>query len=72
MPGKGPGVGDVFIPRSKFSDRPCGYAFVRFFDERDGMEAVKKMNRSTYDGCVITVAKAQVGCSAEMISYFGR
>eukprot|EP00439_Symbiodinium_sp_Y106_P077066 s150_g16.t1 len=24
------------------------------------MEAVKKMNRSTYDGCVITVAKAQV------------
>mmetsp|Transcript_39295 Transcript_39295/g.73327 ORF Transcript_39295/g.73327 Transcript_39295/m.73327 type:complete len:179 (-) Transcript_39295:33-569(-) len=53
-------VGDVFIPRSKFSDRPCGYAFVRFFDERDGMEAVKTMNRSNYDGCLITVAKAQV------------
>ena len=21
------------------TERPCGYAFVRFFDERDGMEA---------------------------------
>ncbi|CAJ1373217.1 unnamed protein product [Effrenium voratum] len=52
-------VGDVFIPRSKVSDRPCGYAFVRFLDERDGMEAVKKMNRAKYDGCIISVSKAQ-------------
>uniref|UniRef100_A0A7S1WSJ0 RRM domain-containing protein n=1 Tax=Alexandrium catenella TaxID=2925 RepID=A0A7S1WSJ0_ALECA len=54
-------VGDVFIPRTKFSDRQCGFAFVRFHKERDGMEAIRKMNGFKLEGSTLTVTRAQYG-----------
>eukprot|EP00411_Alexandrium_monilatum_P084983 CAMPEP_0175709914 /NCGR_PEP_ID=MMETSP0097-20121207/39816_1 /TAXON_ID=311494 /ORGANISM="Alexandrium monilatum, Strain CCMP3105" /LENGTH=225 /DNA_ID=CAMNT_0017017325 /DNA_START=44 /DNA_END=719 /DNA_ORIENTATION=- len=51
-------VGDVFIPREKYSDRSRGFAFVRFFDERDAKEAIKDLNGFKLQGSMLTVSKA--------------
>mmetsp|Transcript_126411 Transcript_126411/g.404749 ORF Transcript_126411/g.404749 Transcript_126411/m.404749 type:complete len:204 (-) Transcript_126411:313-924(-) len=54
-------VGDVFIPRAKHSDRQCGFAFVRFQSEREGSEALRKMNGYKLEGAALTVTRAQFG-----------
>eukprot|EP00429_Kryptoperidinium_foliaceum_P099849 CAMPEP_0176259152 /NCGR_PEP_ID=MMETSP0121_2-20121125/38928_1 /TAXON_ID=160619 /ORGANISM="Kryptoperidinium foliaceum, Strain CCMP 1326" /LENGTH=122 /DNA_ID=CAMNT_0017599039 /DNA_START=119 /DNA_END=484 /DNA_ORIENTATION=+ len=54
-------VGDVFIPRPKNSSRQSGFAFVRFHSERDGSEALRKMNGYDLDGCRLSVSRAQYG-----------
>uniref|UniRef100_A0A7S0ZZ91 RRM domain-containing protein n=1 Tax=Noctiluca scintillans TaxID=2966 RepID=A0A7S0ZZ91_NOCSC len=51
-------VGDVFIPREKYSERPRGFAFVRFFKERDAREAIKALNGQKFGGSMLTVSKA--------------
>ena len=35
-------------------------------------QAVKKMNRAKYDGCIISVSKAQVGPGLRQFGRFGR
>eukprot|EP00427_Karlodinium_veneficum_P019579 CAMPEP_0169125236 /NCGR_PEP_ID=MMETSP1015-20121227/34771_1 /TAXON_ID=342587 /ORGANISM="Karlodinium micrum, Strain CCMP2283" /LENGTH=157 /DNA_ID=CAMNT_0009188747 /DNA_START=77 /DNA_END=551 /DNA_ORIENTATION=+ len=51
-------VGDVFIPREKYSERPRGFAFVRYYSEKDAKEAIKEMNGKKFDGTILTVSKA--------------
>ncbi|CAE7372155.1 SRSF2 [Symbiodinium sp. KB8] len=51
-------IGDVFIPRERFSDRPRPFAFVRFKDDTDATEAIKEMNGTKYEGSTLSVSKA--------------
>ncbi|CAJ1377641.1 unnamed protein product [Effrenium voratum] len=51
-------IGDVFVPRERYSDRPRPFAFVRFVDEREATEAIKEMNGTKFEGSTLTVSKA--------------
>mmetsp|Transcript_133089 Transcript_133089/g.332219 ORF Transcript_133089/g.332219 Transcript_133089/m.332219 type:complete len:187 (-) Transcript_133089:90-650(-) len=51
-------VGDVFIPREKYSERSRPFAFVRFPLEADAREAIKQMNGYKLQGSMLTVSKA--------------
>ncbi|CAE7160328.1 SRSF2 [Symbiodinium pilosum] len=51
-------IGDVFVPRERFSDRPRPFAFVRFLDDSDAKEAIKEMNGTKFEGSTLTVSKA--------------
>mmetsp|Transcript_817 Transcript_817/g.1874 ORF Transcript_817/g.1874 Transcript_817/m.1874 type:complete len:176 (+) Transcript_817:67-594(+) len=51
-------IGDVFIPRERFSDRPRPFAFVRFKDDTDATEAIKEMNGTKFEGSTLSVSKA--------------
>mmetsp|Transcript_1176 Transcript_1176/g.2225 ORF Transcript_1176/g.2225 Transcript_1176/m.2225 type:complete len:169 (+) Transcript_1176:64-570(+) len=51
-------IGDVFVPRERFSDRPRPFAFVRFVDDTDATEAIKEMNGTKFEGSTLTVSKA--------------
>eukprot|EP00404_Azadinium_spinosum_P037069 CAMPEP_0180652878 /NCGR_PEP_ID=MMETSP1037_2-20121125/53753_1 /TAXON_ID=632150 /ORGANISM="Azadinium spinosum, Strain 3D9" /LENGTH=215 /DNA_ID=CAMNT_0022678823 /DNA_START=24 /DNA_END=668 /DNA_ORIENTATION=+ len=51
-------VGDVFIPREKYSDKSRGFAFVRFFHQRDAQDAIKDLNGYKLQGSMLTVTKA--------------
>eukprot|EP00405_Crypthecodinium_cohnii_P006700 CAMPEP_0194778614 /NCGR_PEP_ID=MMETSP0323_2-20130528/68673_1 /TAXON_ID=2866 ORGANISM="Crypthecodinium cohnii, Strain Seligo" /NCGR_SAMPLE_ID=MMETSP0323_2 /ASSEMBLY_ACC=CAM_ASM_000346 /LENGTH=210 /DNA_ID=CAMNT_0039715897 /DNA_START=38 /DNA_END=666 /DNA_ORIENTATION=- len=51
-------VGDVFIPRERFSAKSRAYAFVRFHSESEAAEAMEKMNGYKLQGCALTVTKA--------------
>merc|ERR1719152_271274 len=54
-------VGDVFIPRTKYSERQCGFAFVRFCSELDGAEAIRKIHGYKLEGSTLSVSRAQYG-----------
>lgn len=43
-------IGDVYIPRDPYSQKSRGFAFVRYFDERDADEAMDRMNGVLLDG----------------------
>eukprot|EP00450_Noctiluca_scintillans_P027274 CAMPEP_0194526578 /NCGR_PEP_ID=MMETSP0253-20130528/62434_1 /TAXON_ID=2966 /ORGANISM="Noctiluca scintillans" /LENGTH=154 /DNA_ID=CAMNT_0039371417 /DNA_START=24 /DNA_END=489 /DNA_ORIENTATION=+ len=47
-------VGDVFIPRTKYSERQCGFAFVRFCSELDGAEAIRKIHGYKLEGSTLS------------------
>eukprot|EP00913_Durusdinium_trenchii_P018496 g17378.t1 len=51
-------IGDVFIPRERFSDRPRPFGFVRFMEDEDANEAIKEMNGTKFEGSTLTVSKA--------------
>eukprot|EP00429_Kryptoperidinium_foliaceum_P042304 CAMPEP_0176119334 /NCGR_PEP_ID=MMETSP0120_2-20121206/59999_1 /TAXON_ID=160619 /ORGANISM="Kryptoperidinium foliaceum, Strain CCMP 1326" /LENGTH=92 /DNA_ID=CAMNT_0017453731 /DNA_START=42 /DNA_END=317 /DNA_ORIENTATION=+ len=51
-------IGDVFIPREKYSERSRPFAFVRYFRESDAREAIKKLNGYKMGGSMLTVSKA--------------
>eukprot|EP00933_Yihiella_yeosuensis_P026056 TRINITY_DN20222_c1_g3_i1.p2 TRINITY_DN20222_c1_g3~~TRINITY_DN20222_c1_g3_i1.p2 ORF type:complete len:173 (-),score=23.89 TRINITY_DN20222_c1_g3_i1:138-656(-) len=51
-------IGDIFVPRERYSDRPRPFAFVRFKNEDDADEAIKEMQGTRMDGCTLNVSKA--------------
>ena len=54
-------VGDVYIPRDRFTRESRGFAFVRFYDKRDGEDAMEAMDGSIMDGRELRVQMARYG-----------
>merc|ERR1712226_128126 len=43
-------VGDVYIPTERGTGRSRGFAFVRYYDQRDAEDALDALDGRTYDG----------------------
>lgn len=58
-------ISDVYIPRAREDDRPRGFGFVTFTDQRDAEDAVRDMDGRDIDGRRVTVniakARAPIG-----------
>jgi len=52
-------VGDVYIPKEKFSKESRGFAFVRFWDRRDAEDAMDALDGRTYDNRELRVQMAK-------------
>ena len=62
-------VGDVYIPRDRFTRESRGFAFVRFYDKRDAEDAMDAMDGAIMDGRELRVQLARYGRPSE--SYYG-
>ena len=51
-------IGDLFIPRDRFTRESRGFGFVRFYDKRDAEEALDRLDGHNIDGRDIRVSKA--------------
>lgn len=58
-------VGDIYIPRDRFTKESRGFAFVRFFDRRDAEDAMDKMDGYVLDGREMRVQTARYGRPSE-------
>lgn len=58
-------VGDVYIPRDRFSKESRGFAFIRFFDKRDAEDAMDGMDGYVLDGRELRVQMARYGRPAD-------
>ena len=58
-------VGDIYIPRDRFTKESRGFAFVRYFDKRDAEDAMDKMDGYVLDGREMRVQTARYGRPAE-------
>lgn len=58
-------VGDVYIPRDRFSRESRGFAFVRFYDRRDAEDAMDAMDGAIMDGRELRVQCAKYGRPSE-------
>lgn len=58
-------VGDIYIPRDRFTKESRGFAFVRFFDRRDSEEAMDKLDGYVLDGREMRVQMARYGRPSE-------
>ena len=54
-------VGDVYIPRDPYKQESRGFAFVRYYDERDADDAIDAMDGSILDGRELRVQHARYG-----------
>ena len=54
-------VGDIYIPRDRFTRESRGFAFVRFFDRRDAEDAMDSMDGAIMDGRELRVQLARYG-----------
>lgn len=54
-------VGDIYIPRDRFSRESRGFAFVRFYDKRDAEDALEAMDGRMLDGRELRVQMARYG-----------
>lgn len=54
-------VGDIYIPRDSRTHESRGFAFVRYYDERDAEDAISAMDGALMDGREIRVAMARNG-----------
>jgi len=54
-------VGDIYIPRDQETHESRGFAFVRFYEDRDAEDAMDSMDGKQIDGREIRVAMAQYG-----------
>ncbi|XP_019714702.1 serine/arginine-rich splicing factor 2-like [Hippocampus comes] len=54
-------VGDVYIPRDRYSKDSRGFAFVRFLDKRDAEDAMDAMDGALLDGRELRVQMARYG-----------
>lgn len=52
-------VGDVYIPRDRFTRESRGFAFVRFYDKRDAEDALEAMDGQMLDGRELRVQMAR-------------
>lgn len=41
-------MGDIYIPRDRNSQESRGFAFIRFFEERDAEDAMDAMDGKVY------------------------
>lgn len=58
-------VGDIYIPRDRFTKESRGFAFIRFYDKRDAEDAMDKMDGYVLDGREMRVQMARYGRPAE-------
>lgn len=58
-------VGDIYIPRDRFTKESRGFAFVRFYDKRDAEDAMDRMDGYVLDGREMRVQTARYGRPAE-------
>eukprot|EP00731_Ephydatia_muelleri_P010624 Em0005g1210a len=58
-------VGDIYIPRDRFTKKSRGFSFVRFYDKRDAEEAMDRMNGYMLDGREMRVQLAKYGRPSE-------
>ncbi|XP_037025356.1 serine/arginine-rich splicing factor 2 [Bradysia coprophila] len=54
-------VGDIYIPRDRFTRESRGFAFVRFYDKRDAEDALEAMDGRMLDGRELRVQMARYG-----------
>ncbi|KAK2083436.1 hypothetical protein P7K49_038672 [Saguinus oedipus] len=54
-------VGDVYIPRDRYTKESRGFAFVRFHDKRDAEDAMDAMDGAVLDGRELWVQMACYG-----------
>lgn len=54
-------VGDVYIPRDRYTKESRGFAFVRFHDKRDAEDAMDAMDGALLDGRELRVQMARYG-----------
>ena len=54
-------VGDIYIPRDRFTKESRGFAFVRFHDKRDADDAMDRMDGYMLDGREMRVQMARYG-----------
>jgi len=54
-------VGDVYIPRDRFTKESRGFAFVRYYDRRDAEDAMDRMDGYLLDGREMRVQLARYG-----------
>ncbi|XP_033748981.1 serine/arginine-rich splicing factor 2-like isoform X2 [Pecten maximus] len=54
-------VGDVYIPRDRFTRESRGFAFVRYYDKRDAEDALDSMDGAIMDGRELRVQMARYG-----------
>ena len=52
-------VGDIYIPRDRFTGESRGFAFVRYADKRDAEDALDAMDGAIMDGRELRVQKAR-------------
>ena len=52
-------VGDVYIPRDRFNQESRGFAFVRYYDQRDAEDAIDAMDGQMLDGRELRVQLAK-------------
>lgn len=54
-------VGDVYIPRDRFTKQSRGFAFVRYYDKRDAEDAMDALDGRDMDGRELRVQLARYG-----------
>ncbi|KAI5651926.1 RNA recognition motif domain-containing protein [Phthorimaea operculella] len=54
-------VGDIYIPRDRYTRESRGFAFVRFYDRRDAEEALDSLDGRMLDGRELRVQMARYG-----------
>ena len=54
-------VGDIYIPRDRFTKESRGFAFVRFYDRRDAEDAMDRLDGYVLDGREMRVQTARYG-----------
>jgi splicing factor, arginine/serine-rich 2 len=52
-------VGDVYIPRDPYTQESRGFAFVRYYDDRDADDAIDALNGTLLDGRELRVQLAK-------------
>jgi len=65
-------VGDVYIPRDPYSQDSRGFAFIRYYDERDADDAISRLNGSLLDGRELRVQLAKHARPPQSSSYSRR
>lgn len=58
-------VGDIYIPRDRYTKDSRGFAFVRFFDRRDAEDAMDRMDGYMLEGREMRVQTARYGRPTE-------
>ncbi|XP_011185752.1 serine/arginine-rich splicing factor 2 [Zeugodacus cucurbitae] len=54
-------VGDIYIPRDRYTRESRGFAFVRFYDKHDAEDALEAMDGRMLDGRELRVQMARYG-----------
>ena len=52
-------IGDIYIPRDRYSFQSRGFAFVRYYEKRDAEKALDRLDGYTLDGREVRVQYAR-------------